>query len=65
MSLADAISTTVPVDVQFNLLPEDPVQPLDYGLLAFCLDLDAERRRLDRKALQAALETLNAPEVSE
>jgi hypothetical protein len=29
-----------------------------YGLLAFARDLDAERRRLDRQALQAALETL-------
>jgi hypothetical protein len=32
MSLADAISTTVPVDVQFNLLPESPVQSLNFGV---------------------------------
>ena len=32
MSLADAISTTVPVDVQFNLLPEAPVQSLDFDV---------------------------------
>lgn len=33
-----------------------------YGLLAFARDLDAERRRLDQQALQAALDTLNAQE---
>jgi hypothetical protein len=33
MSLADAISTTVPVDVQFNLLPDLPVQSLDFDTL--------------------------------
>ena len=32
MSLANATSTTLPVDVQFNLLPESPVQSLDFGL---------------------------------
>jgi hypothetical protein len=32
MSLADAISTTVPVDVQFNLLPESPVQSLNFDV---------------------------------
>ena len=31
--LADAIPTTVPVDVQFNLLPDLPVQSLDYDVL--------------------------------
>jgi hypothetical protein len=36
-----------------------------YGLLAFAWDLDAERRRLDQMALQAALETLQAQEVAE
>jgi hypothetical protein len=30
--LANAIPTTLPVDVQFNLLPEAPVQSLDFGL---------------------------------
>jgi len=32
MSLANAISTTLPVDVQFNLLPEAPVQSLDFDV---------------------------------
>jgi hypothetical protein len=41
--------------------PETP----SYGLLQFCLDLDAERRRLDQLALQAALETLQAEEAGE
>ena len=30
--LANAISTTVPVDVQFHLLPESPVQSLDFDV---------------------------------
>jgi hypothetical protein len=62
--LANAISTTVPVDVQFNLLREAPVQSLDYGLLDFARDLDAERRRQDQQALEAARQTL-AQEASE
>ena len=32
MSLANAISTTLPVDVQFHLLPESPVQSLDFDV---------------------------------
>ena len=30
--LANAISTTLPVDVQFHLLPESPVQSLDFDV---------------------------------
>jgi hypothetical protein len=45
MSLANAISTAIPVDGK----PETPF----YGLLQFCIDLDAERRRLDQLALQS------------
>ena len=41
---------------------EDP-EPF-YGPLAFARDLDAERRRLDQQALQAALDTLNAQEAA-
>jgi hypothetical protein len=55
--LANAFSTTIRADGN----PETP----SYGLLQFALDLDAERRRLDRKALQAALETLQAEEGQE
>jgi hypothetical protein len=36
-----------------------------YGLRAFARDLDAERRRLDQIALQAALETLQAEEAGQ
>jgi hypothetical protein len=32
MSLADAISTDIPADVQFNILPEIPVQSLDFDV---------------------------------
>jgi hypothetical protein len=32
MSLADAISTSIPLDGQLNILPESPVQSLDFGL---------------------------------
>lgn len=40
-----------------GLLPGEPC-----GMLGFACRLDAERRRLDRLALQAALETLQAEE---
>jgi hypothetical protein len=30
MSLANALSTDIPADVQFNILPESPVQSLDF-----------------------------------
>ena len=56
MSLANALSTAIRADGN----PETPF----YGLLAFARDLDAERRRLDQLALQAALETLHAEEVA-
>jgi hypothetical protein len=57
MSLANALSTAIRADGN----PETPF----YGLRAFALDLDAERRRLDQIALQAALETLQAEEGQE
>jgi len=30
--LANAISTDIPADVQFDILPESPVQSLDFGV---------------------------------
>jgi hypothetical protein len=55
MSKANAFSTAIRADGN----PETS----SYGLLAFARDLDAERQRLDRQALQAALETIEAEEV--
>ena len=54
----DLGSSSVLTAIRADGNPETP----SYGLLAFARDLDAERRRLDRKALRAALETLHAEE---
>ena len=43
---------------------EESPEPF-YGLLAFARDLYRERCRSHQQAMQAALETLQAPEVSE
>ena len=61
----ESISVFSPVRSGGNLNLSASAPENHYGLLDFARGLDAERRRLDQIALQAALETLNAQEAGE